>query len=321
MIATWSHRGASPSCVGAHVVCTAARFAVACWAAVTSEDLKVLQAVLRTGSMAAASEALGIDRTTVGRRLEQLEAQLQVVLFTRTRAGLAPTAAARLLEERASRILQELRELEAAARATGAEVRGAVRLTTSEGLASHLVRRGLLELRDRYPELALELLTGNRMLDLAAGEADLALRTAATRAAGVRVRRVAQLAIELAAAGAYLRARGTPASLDALAGHDLLVPGAELARLPEAQFLERARGARVVLRAASFQLLVEAAASGRGLVALPGAWAEAAGLVRVLPLPQIPPRPLWLAIGPGQRERAAVRVVGDEVARLVAGLH
>lgn len=63
-------------------------------------------------------------------------------------------------------------------------------------------------------------------------------------------------------------------------------------------------------------VLVEAATAGIGIVPIVVPWGELAGLVRVLALPDIAPRPLWLAVGPGQRDRAAVRVVADEVARL-----
>src|SRR5688500_10231332 len=79
---------------------------------VTSDDLRFFQAILRTGSLVAAGAALAVDRTTVGRRLDQLEARLGVSLFIRTRTGLQPTGAALRLGEQAERILRELRELE-----------------------------------------------------------------------------------------------------------------------------------------------------------------------------------------------------------------
>jgi DNA-binding transcriptional LysR family regulator len=288
---------------------------------VTSDDLQVFQAILRTGSLVAAAKALAVDRTTVARRLDQLEERVRVPLFVRTRSGLTPTTAAHQLGDQADRILRELREIESLALANDTGVRGTVRIATTEGLAGHLIRRGILGLSSRFPELVIDLLTGNQVIDVEAGEADLALRTAVTRGEGVRVRKIATLSVGLNACATYLRTRGTPTTLAALAGHDLLVTTTELARLPETRIMTRVKGARIVLRSASVPLLVEAAIAGAGIIALPGAWAEAAGLQRIMTLEGVPPRPMWLATAPGARERAAVRVVGDEIARMFADFH
>jgi DNA-binding transcriptional LysR family regulator len=287
----------------------------------TSEDLRFFAALLQTRSLVGAAAALAVDRTTVGRRLDQLEARLGTSLFLRSKSGLQPTGAAMRLGDQAERILRELRELETTVVATDTAVRGVVRIATTEGFAGHMIRRGLLNITTRYPELVIELHAGNLVVDLDAGEADVALRTAATRGEGIRVRKIATLSIGLAASAEYLRARGMPADLDDLAGHDVLVPTGELARVPEAKLLSRAKGVRIVMRSPSVPALVEAARTNMGIVPIPGAWAEAAALVRIMPLPQIPPRPLWLAIAAGQRERPAVRVVSDEIARLFADFH
>lgn len=283
----------------------------------SSDDLRLFLAALRSESLAATASSLGVDRTTVGRRLDELERRIRAPLFVRTRGGLRPTEAALRLRPGAERILGELRALEATALAADAAVRGTVRIATTEGLASFLVQRGLLEVARRHPELSLELVSGNRLVELARGEADLALRTILVREDGVRVRKLRGMTVGLHAGTEYLRRRGAPASLEALAGHDLLVPGGELGKLPEARLLARVPGARIVLRTSSMLALIEAAAGGHGLVAAADFWADVAGLVRVLPLPDIAPRPLWLAVAPGQRDRPAVRAVADELARLV----
>jgi DNA-binding transcriptional LysR family regulator len=282
----------------------------------SSADLQLFLAALRSESLAAAASSLGVDRTTVGRRLDELEERLRAPLFVRTRGGLRPTEAALRLRPPAERILGDLRALETTALAADEAVRGTVRIASTEGLAGFFVRHGLLALTARYPELSLEIVSGNRVVELARGEAELAIRTILVREDGVRVRKLRGMVVGLYASPEYLRRRGTPASLEALAGHDLLVPGGELAKLPEARVLAAIAGARVVLRTSSMPTLVEAAVAGHGLVPVVDCWAAVAGLVRVLPLPRIAPRPLWLAVGPGQRERPAVRVVADELARI-----
>lgn len=289
----------------------------------SSDDLRLFLAALRSASLAATASTLGVDRTTVGRRLDELEQRIRAPLFVRTRGGLRPTEAALRLRPGAERVLDDLRALETAALASDEAVRGAVRIATTDGLASFLVRRGLLELTQRHPELVIEIAGGNRLADLARGEADLALRTILVREDGVRVRKLRGMAIGLYASPEYLRRRGMPAAaaaadpLAALAGHDLLVPGGELAKLPEARLLARVPGGRIVLRSSSFPILVEATVLGHGIAPIADFWADRTGLTRVAPLPDIAPRPLWLAVAPGQRERPAVRAVADELARLL----
>ncbi len=275
-------------------------------------------AALRAASLAAAASSLGVDRTTVARRLGDLEERLGVTLFVRRRGGVRPTEAALRMRESAELILRELRGLETRARGADPSVRGVVRIAIAPGLASVIVRCGLLALATRHPDLSLELVAGNAAVELRRGDVDLAFRTFLVREEGVRVRKVAGSAVGLHASPDYLRRRGAPASLPGLAGHDLLVPGGELSRLPEARLLARVAGARVVLRANNLPILVEAATAGHGIVPVVESWGELVGLVRVIALPDIPRRPLWLAIAPGQRERPAVRVVADEIVRLFA---
>jgi DNA-binding transcriptional LysR family regulator len=283
---------------------------------ISSDDLQVFLAAFRTQSLAAAAAALGVDRTTVGRRLDAMQEQLHTPLFARSRGGLVPTESARQLRESAERILSELRALESAAHQSDVAVRGEVRIATTDGLATYLVRRGLLELTGRYPELALELIAGNRPIDLARGEADLALRTVVTKAADVRVRRLAAMPVGLFASASYVQRHPTPLHAEDLDGHSVLLPSGELGRLPEARLLAKAAGARVALRSSSLPALVEAAIAGLGIVPLSAPWAQAVGLLQVLPLPEIPPRSLWLAVASAQRERPAVRVVAEAIAQL-----
>jgi DNA-binding transcriptional LysR family regulator len=282
----------------------------------TSDDLEVFLAALRTRSLAGAAVALGVDRTTIGRRLDALEAEVGTTLFARLRGGLRPTEAGLRLAEPAERIVGELRQLATSGLGLEAAVTGVVRIATSEGLAGHLAYDGLVALCTKYPDLRLELLPGNLAVDLRSGEIDVALRAVPTREAGATVRRIAGMDVALHASPDYVHARGVPASLAALAGHDLLIQTGELRRLPEVRILSKVPGARIVLRSTSLPVLIEAARAGAGIVPVVEPWGRTAGLVKVLPL-DIPARPLWIAIAPGQRERPAVRVVADEIARLM----
>jgi DNA-binding transcriptional LysR family regulator len=176
------------------------------------------------------------------------------------------------------------------------------------------VEEGLLALRQRHPGLVIELLSGNRVVDLARGEADLAVRMTAAREANVRVRRLARQRIALFASGQYVQSRGAPGDVRSLRGHDVLLPSGDLAALPEAKWLEGQAGVRVVFRTSSMPALFAATLVGAGIAPLTESWgAREPTLRKLFTIDDVPPRPLWLALGAEASSRVAVRFVADAI--------
>lgn len=279
------------------------------------DDARLLLALLRAPSLVAGARALGVDKSTASRRVEALEKTLGAKLFVRTREGMRPSVVGERLRVHAERIEAEMLALTSAAVASTEEIAGRVRIATTEGLATRLVSGGLLELRASYPALELELLGGNRPVDLARGEADLAVRVRPTTEPDLLVRVLGKFPISLFAAPGYLRARGLPRTLAQLAGHDVLVPSGELEGLPEARLLRERAGVHVALRSSSLPALVEAAVRGHGIVPLTRAWGEGvAGLDHLFELESIAARPTWLVLHPDVAQRPAVRLVADRIA-------
>lgn len=282
------------------------------------DDVRVLLALARSGTLAGAARQLGVDKATVSRRLAALERALSARLFLRTREGLKPSAEGERLLPHAEAMERAARGLRDAGAAAPDEVSGVVRLATTEAMASRLVSSGLLDLCVTWPRLELELLGGNRPVDLLKNEADLALRVSPPEQRSLKSRVVARLGFALFASPGYLRQRGTPASAAQLSGHDVLVLSGELARLPEAKWLSSRPGVRVKLRSSSMGALLEAARAGHGLCVLTKAWGDSeAGVDCVLALPNLAPRPVWLLTHPELGQRRAVKVVADRVAELM----
>lgn len=282
------------------------------------DDVRVLLALSRTGALAPAAKQLGVDKATVSRRLGALEHALSTQLFLRTREGLKPSADGERLVPHAEAMERAAQELRDASSMPTQEVRGLVRLATTEALAARLVSSGLLDVCSAHPQLELELLSGNRPVDLLRNEAELALRFSRPEQRSLKSRVVARLGFGLFASPAYLRQRGTPRSPAQLEGHQVLVPSGELSRLPEAQWLQSRPSVRVTLRSSSMGALVEAARTGHGLCVMTKAWGDSErDLTCVFPLPDLSPRPLWLLTRPELARQPAVRVVGDRVAELM----
>jgi len=157
------------------------------------DDLRVFLAVVRRGTLTEAAVDLGINPSTVHRRLAQLEAALGARLFDRSAAGLSPTAAGEAMTPLAERIEEDVAALWTAVAGQDARPRGTVRLTAPESMLPRLVEP-LAGFRRDFPEIELLVEFSDRFVDLGRREADVAVRPAPEapeQAAGRRVSAVA----------------------------------------------------------------------------------------------------------------------------------
>jgi DNA-binding transcriptional LysR family regulator len=234
-------------------------------------DLKAFLAVARGGSTLAASKSLGVNQTTVARRIESLEQDLGFKLFERgqtgsrlTEAGQGMIAEAENVERAAIRFANQ-----AATQMRG--VSGALRLTTNELVANTMVIPALVEFRKVHPDVQVDLVITDRALDLQNGEADLAIRTGKALAESDLVaRKVADHEMALYCSRDYASRRGIPASPDDLADHDLIDVAMEMGEIPGATWMMRHAGGKPpITRSNSMGSLVHAVKAGLGIGALP----------------------------------------------------
>lgn len=137
-------------------------------------DMPILLALMRAGSFDAAAHSLGIDRTTVARRLERVEKRLEIQLFDRASGRLKPTEEGRRILSAGERAEQELTDIQpdyGDKRFT----HGKVRISLSEHILSAFSAQ-LFELITAHPDLFLEFTTSNRLVDLSRYEADIVIR-------------------------------------------------------------------------------------------------------------------------------------------------
>jgi len=280
------------------------------------DDLRIFLAAARSGSFTGAARELRVDQSTVSRRVAALEDTLGAPLFVRNRDGLTATSLAGALMQHATRVEAEM----AAALSVGQDEAGTglVRLATTEALATTLLQSGLGALAAKHPGLHIDLITGNRTLDLAKGDADLALRLVRPREESLSVRKVGELVYALHGAPQYLAQRGAPRSSAELGGHDVIAMSGEMAMAPMAKWMESMQGTRVAMSTNSLPMLGMAIAAGLGLGVLPISWRQpGAQLERLFLIEEIPKAPIWLVSRPATKSRAAVKVVAELVARLM----
>ena len=143
------------------------------------DDFRFFLALCRERSVAAAGRALGVNHTTVARRIRSLEKSLATRLFEHSRDGYEMTQAAENLYGHAERIEEITHAIDREVFGQDAELKGPLKLTVAHDVAERLVIPHLGEFHQRYPGIDLDILTTKGLVDLAAREADIALRLTA----------------------------------------------------------------------------------------------------------------------------------------------
>lgn len=286
-------------------------------------DLRYFLAVAETGSTLAAGRRLRVSQTTVARRVAALEEALGLTLFERRQAGYIATPPGEALLEQARGVEAAAGALGEAAAALGRETSGAVRLTTLEIYAETILSPILRDLHEAHPAIRIELDTSEEPRDLAAGQADVALRgSVSPRGAGLVGRRIAPDAWTVYCSRAYGEAHGVPRTREALAGHPFIGGGGDKVWRRYRAWLERhGLEGSVAIQHASVTGMLAAVRSGFGLAVLPSFVADREpDLVRCLDPIRGDPAALWLLTHERLRHTPRVRVVmdflGDRLSRL-----
>jgi DNA-binding transcriptional LysR family regulator len=271
------------------------------------DDLRYFLAVVRSGSTKAAARALGVNQTTAARRITLLEEKVGTSLFERTPTGY------RLAEDGAPLVAAaEAAEAEVARFADLAAMRGrgpsTLRVTTNEPLANVILAPAVRAFRVLYPDVRIEILVSPRQLDLAHGEADIALRAAPRPTDPCLVaRRVGDAHWGVYASRDYLSTHGMPRDVASLAGHTILViPDASGSRLASLV----AAPAAVEERETINDLCV-AVRAGLGVASLPCVFGDGfPDLVRCF-VQEDPVTPVWLVYHERLRGAPQVRAFLD----------
>jgi molybdate transport repressor ModE-like protein len=272
-----------------------------------SGDLRTLLAIAREGSLAGAARRLRVNHSTVFRRLGAIEARLGTRLFERQGGSYATTAAGEDLLRTAERVEAEVEALER--RLSGRDLRltGSLRLTAPDDIAEVLLLPLLTEFRKAYPDITVELVIDNRMLNLTRREADIAVRPTLRPPETLAGRRVGGLA------SAVYGAAGPPPQ-DPAGGDRRWIAWEEGAGPPPmARWLaDNADRHAIGYRSNSMLNQASAARAGLGLALLPCFLGDSEPRLRRVagPLPELNTE-LWLLTHPDLQRTARIRVLLD----------
>lgn len=186
-------------------------------------DTLIFVNVVENGSFTSAARSLGLPKTTVSRRLRELENRLGARLLNRTTRRLALTEAGTVYFEHCKRIAGQLDEAESAVHQLEGSPRGWLRVTAPHTLAETVLTPLLVEFRQLYPEVHLDIVLSNDVIDLLENKIDVALRVGPLADSTFVARRLAVYTNQVYASEGYLARYGEPVVPEDLQHHRALV--------------------------------------------------------------------------------------------------
>ena len=265
------------------------------------DDLRFFLAVARAGTLQAAARQLGVDHTTVSRRIKALEAGLGQALFARhlaghelSPAGLALLPKAEAMEQAALAVLQPADQTADAPH----ELSGVVRVGATEGFGAAILAPALAQLGQAHARLTVDLLAVPRAVHLSKREADVVVSLTRPQRGPYVVTKLCDYELHLYASRSYLAAHAPIRSRDDLAGHAYIGYVDELLFSDELHFLgELYRPASYALRSTSVTAQLHATVAGAGIAILPGFLAQGQPqLTRILPRLAQFTRSFWMSM-------------------------
>lgn len=275
------------------------------------DDARYLLAAARYDTFSAAATSLGVNQTTVSRRIERLEAELGLALFTLNRGRLEPTASGvailedcKLLERAANRLDQRIL-------AQTADPIYRVTVATTENVSRTLLMPNLDVLQEKHTNIRLTVLTSQQNVRLDQGDADIAVRLKRPRAGRYKVRKLMDFDFAI-----YASSNSNSSNT---AGNWLSY-SEDMSELPEAKWMTaQMKGVDPVLRTNDVGSLAEAAVSGAGIAMLPCRLGDRhPGLTRLDDEQAPVSREAWLLIREDVQQYPQIRIVADWVVEAFA---
>ncbi len=281
------------------------------------DKLRIFHAVADAGSLTHAGEVLHLSQSAVSRQIRALEDSLNTTLFHRHARGLILTEQGELLFDATSSMKKRLDAAAARIRDSEEEVFGDLRVTTTTGFGSLWLAPRLPKLYEKYPDLKIDLMLEERVLDLPMREADVAIRMKEPSQADLIRRRLMSVRMRLFATPDYLTKSGTPQTVHDLSAHRLICQN------PNA--VQVAAGARLVQELLASEIpslltvnnyfgVLQAVLNNLGIGVLPDYVTEMSdNLVRVLPDIESNDVPVFLAYPEELRQSKRIAAFRDFV--------
>ncbi len=281
------------------------------------DKLRIFHAVADAGSLTHAGENLHLSQSAVSRQIRGLEESLNVTLFHRHARGLILTEQGELLFDATKSMNRRLDAAAARIRDSEEEVFGEIRVTTTTGFGSLWLAPRLPNFFEKFPDMKIDLMLEERVLDLPMREADVAIHMKEPSQADLIRKRLMSVHMRLYASPSYLEAKGTPSTIEEMTDHRLICQNLSVPQV--------AAGATLVHHLLAFDVpslltvnnyfgVLQAVLSNLGIGVLPDYVVEDfPHLVRVLPDLESNEIPVFLAYPEELRHSRRIKAFRDFV--------
>lgn len=234
--------------------------------------MEVFVGAVELGGFSGAARAFGMSPSAVSKLVTRLEARLGARLVVRTTRQIQLTPEGCAFYEKSIRILEALADAEQSASSADRPA-GKVRLNTSASYATHILAPALAELLARYPDISVELVQTDAVVDVVEARSDIAVRAGPLKSSALLARKLGETRMTIVGAPAYLGLHGTPGKIVDLDCHIMIGPhyarvvGGWPIRLADGQTVLASATCRV--QASDGEAIRRLAVSGVGLARLP----------------------------------------------------
>ncbi|MFC3120036.1 LysR family transcriptional regulator [Agaribacter flavus] len=273
-------------------------------------SLKILTVVDKAGSMSGASRVLGVNYTTIFRRLESLEKELGGKLFVRGSKGYVATPLAKEVLLFANSMLKSSEEIER--HIVGREFlpSGAVKITAPFNIANRYLPAALTNISKKYPDIHFEILSSNDAFNLNTRVADIAIRATNSPPEHLVGRKAASIPWALFASECFIGNCSTLPTFETLANYPLIGATGSMLDLSAFTWLEATLNDAIVVRCDELTAMSNYAEAGFGIALLPRDQ-KRKGLIEIAELSKDTKSDLWILYHPDLKKTERVRIVAE----------
>ncbi|MGB7317371.1 MAG: LysR family transcriptional regulator [Planktotalea sp.] len=281
------------------------------------DKLRIFHAVADVGSLTHAGDTLHLSQSAVSRQIRGLEESLNTTLFHRHARGLILTEQGELLFDATSAMIKRLDAAEARIKDSEEEVFGELRVTTTTGFGSLWLAPRLPQLYEKYPDLKIDLMLEEKVLDLPMREADVAIRMKEPSQADLIRKRLMTVHMQLYASPEYIAKRGAPERIEDIGKHRLICQNPRSAQVSAGLMMVQhllAYDVPSMLTVNNYFGVLQATLNSLGIGMLPDyVTQDFPDLVRVLPDLSSNEVPVFLAYPEELRQSKRIQVFRDFV--------
>ncbi len=282
-------------------------------------DLRYVLAIVRSKSAAAAARSLGVSHATVIRRIQKLEKKLGALLFTRDASGYSPTEMGISLGELGLSIEDSLGNASHSLDIESTELSGCIRFTTTDSLALLILPPILAGFNRLYPQIQIDLVITNSLLDLDKLDADVSLRICSNPPGDWIGKYLARMDCGVFASKTYLDShRDQP-----LSSLDWILPCGPLASARPSHWLRKeVEKPTVSMFADSFMAIQKLVEQHMGVAVLPRYIAHSGQpLQQLIPLPHSYSNEIWLLTLPHAKHVSRITLFNKYIVESIKAMH